>query len=128
VAIVARSLALGVAAGVLAGLAAGAAFEADATFGWWGTVDGVAVGVLAFLLTLSRRSTAAARVVVRWLLAAVLAALLYLTVRWNIAWQVPFGSLEGLWLWLLAGALLGGLVLAVRAAWSSGRSAGVRAR
>jgi hypothetical protein len=121
--IAARSLLLGLAAGTLAGLAAGAAFEPDATFGWWGAVDGFVVGVLVFLLALNRRSAATAGVVRRWLLAAVLAALLYLTLWWNIAWQVPLGSLEGLWLWLLAGALLGGLVLAVRAAWSSGRSA-----
>lgn len=123
-AVVTKALLLGIAVGVVVGLAAGAAFELNETFGWWGAVDGGVAGVTVFLIVLGRGRHAMVRTVARWFLVAVLAVVAAALLWWNIAWGVEPWSLEGMWLWPLATAVLGGLVLAVRAALSSGRPGG----
>lgn len=121
---VGKGLALGLAVGVVVGLAAGAAFEVGEPLGWWGAVDGGLAGIVVFLIVLARGRRAGMRVVARWLLVAVLAIVAFAVAWWNVAWGVQPWTLEGMWLWPLATVVLGGLVLAVRAALSAEGSDG----
>ena len=113
------ALAAGILVGGAAALLAGLMFEPFALVGTWGFINGIVLGVIAFLIVLARGRGWLA-LAGRWLLVLALAFVSWWATFFALGTNLV--TLEGAWLWPLAVFCIGSLVVVARWAWRSTRT------
>lgn len=108
--------AVGLLSGGVAALVAGAMFEPFEMVGTWGSINGVTIGVVAFLVV-TARGRGWLGVGGRWLLVLALAFVCW----WALFFALRLSplSLDGLWVWSITLVAVVALLAAVRRTWRS---------